>query len=282
MSTTSIDDVLSGANAPGAPEAPESVTVVDDEPLYDTEEPEAVADDEPESEPEQETQAELDEYGNEKPAPKTYTEDEVNERINKAVRDRLARMEKNQGLTPQQAQHAEQNFKYDENADGDWQQQLKQFVKQTYQETIQEQQREAQRQREQQAQAEFEAKFHQGMSKFSDFVDVVSSQPITDAMTIATRGMKDPAAFIYAASKRHATELQRISQLSDPYTQMTEMVRLEERMKKAKPTSNAPRPVSRTQDDAGMPHKSEKEPSIEDLIASAEKKKRALLNSRRR
>jgi hypothetical protein len=278
---SSLDDILTGAGTNAhQPTAPENVYDEQDvEPEAPETEPEVP---EPEDEaPEAEPGGETDDYGNEKPKPKTYTEDEVNERINKAVRDRLARMQKNDNITPQQAKNAEQNFEYDPNAAGDWQQQLKQFVKQTYQETIQEEQTRAQQMREQQAQAEFEVKFHQGMGKFSDFTDVVSQQPITDAMTMATRAMKDPAAFLYAASKRHGAELQRIAQL-DPYTQMVEMGRLEERMKKAKTGTNAPRPVSRTQGDTGMPHKSDREPTIEELIAKAEAKKRAAVNARRR
>jgi hypothetical protein len=65
---------------------------------------------------------------------------------------------------------------------------------------------------------------------------------------------------------------------------MVEMGRLEERMKKAKTGTNAPRPVSRTQGDTGMAHKasSDREPTIEELIAKAEAKKRAAVNARRR
>jgi len=287
--TSSIDDVLTGAGSNAQqPTAPENVY---DEPELESQTPEFNPEPEPETEAkleapddkhEEHVDEELDDYGNEKPKPKTYTEDEVNERINKAVRDRLARMEKNQGITPQQAQHAEQNFEYDPNAQGDWQQQLKQFVKQTYQETIREEQQHVQQQREQQAQAEFEVKFHQGMGKFPDFRDVVSQQPITDAMTVATRAMKDPAAFLYAASKRHGAELQRISQIPDQYSQMVEMGKLEERMRKGKTSTTAPRPLSRTQEDAGMPHKSDREPTIEEMIAKDEAKKRAAVNARRR
>lgn len=289
MPTTNIDDVLAGAGAGGASTQPDSPETLYDEPdSVDAPEPNSEPEPEPESEPERVEEpeaandAELDDYGNEKAPTKTYTEDEVNERINKAVRDRLSRMEKNQGITQQQAQHAEQNFEYDPKADGDWQQQLKQFVRQTYQETIQEERQQIARQREQQIQSEFEAKFHNGMSKFTDFREVVGQQPITDAMTVATRAMKDPAAFLYAASKRHAPELQRISAIPDQYTQMVEMGKLEERMRKNKSASNAPKPLSRTQEDANVSYKSDKEPTIEDMIAEAEAKKRKILNSRRK
>ena len=120
------------------------------------------------------------------------------------------------------------------------------------------------------------------MDRFSDFKDVVGSQPITDPMTYALRGMNDPSAFIYAASKRAPQELQRISNISDPYVQMVEMGKLEERMRKTPMTTKAPRPVSKTVDNSSIPVQQKKgEPSIEDLIAHADAKRRAQLTSRR-
>lgn len=242
------------------------------------EEPEAKA------EPEDEPESELDDYGNDKPKAKTYTEDEVNERINKAVRDRLARMERNQQPSADQAKQAEQaGFEYDPDSSKDWQQQLEQFVEQTVTKMTSKKQQAEQNAREEQAHAEFEVKFHQSMSKFPDFRDVVSSQPITDAMTVATRAMKDPAAFLYAASKRHGAELQRIANIPDNYTQMVEMGRLEERMKKAKATTQAPKPVSKSRDNAAMPaSEKNKQPTIEDLIAAADAKRLSIRNNRRR
>lgn len=238
----------------------------------------------PNEESESEAQAELDDYGNEKPQPKTYTEDEVNERINKAVRDRLARMERNQQPSADQAIQAEKaGFEYDPDSSKDWQQQLEQFVEQTVTKMTSKKQQAEQNAREEQAHAEFEVKFHQGMSKFSDFRDVVSAQPITDAMTVATRAMKNPAAFLYAASKRHGAELQRIANIPDNYTQMVEMGRLEERMKKAKATTHAPKPVSKSRDNAAMPaSEKNKQPTIEDLIAAADAKRLSIRNNRRR
>jgi hypothetical protein len=60
------------------------------------------------------------------------------------------------------------------------------------------------------------------------------------------------------------------------------MGKLEERMRKGKASTNAPRPVSRTQEDSGMPHKSDREPTIEELIAKDEARKRAAMNARKR
>lgn len=293
--TSSIDDLLSQPQSRKTPDAPEQTADVDVEPdgvdtpqddnvdhdepkekPQDDSDPYGANDDDSESDESENTEDEnVDEYGNPTGKPKTYTEEEVNERINKAVRDRLERLQRNQGMTQQEADHVANNFEYDENAKGDWQQQLKQFIKQTYQEIGQEQQQQEVQQREQRAQQEFEQKFHQGMGRFSDFVEVVGSQPVTDAMTMGLRGIKDPAAFIYAASKRNPQELQRISQIADPYAQMLEMGKLEERMRKGKQTTKAPKPVSKTQGDASIPHKENKELSIEEQIAQSDARRLA-------
>lgn len=231
-----------------------------------------------------------DEYGNEKPkkSSKTYTEDEVNERINKAVRDRIERFEKNNGVqqqpqpSPQQVQQAKDNgLTYDPNSEQDWQQQLKSFIRQTQEETQREQVMRSQQAREQQAQAEFESKFHQGMGRFSDFRDVVGSQPITDAMTYATRAMTDPAAFLYAASKRHPAELERISRIQDSTVQMVEMGRLEERMKKSAASTKAPKPIDRVYEDATIAEPKKRETSFEDTLAMNDANRMSKMRKRR-
>ena len=287
--TSSIDDMLfSGKTGtqPAAPEhqpEPEPIEPELDEPevVEDEPEPEDVSretQDEPEETPEKEP--EVDDYGNPKGKSKTYTEDEVNERINKAIRDRLARAERSQPQ-PQQTQQQKPEFEYDAESSESWQQQLEGFVEQTFTKMTSRQQQQAQQHKEQEAQAEFETKFSQSMGKFPDFTEVVGNQPITDAMTVATRSMKDPAAFLYAASKRHPQELQRISQMADNVSQMVEIGRLEERMKKGKVSTSAPKPVSRSREDASMSMKTNKEPTIEDMIAQADEKRRTKLNARR-
>lgn len=290
--TSSIDDVLATAHLP--PKPPVEIVEYDEPEALGSETAEDEADkkafsyerdpdtkDAPEPEPEP-LAAETDDYGNEKPKQesKTYTEEEVNERINKAVRERLARMKE---TPPQQpaAQEVKKEFEYNPEAEGNWQQQLESFVEQTVSKMTQKQQQQAQQQREQQAQQEFESKFHDGMSKFPDFVQVMSNQPITDPMTLATRAMSDPAAFLYAAAKRHAPELQRIANLADPYAQMVEMGKLEERMRKGKTVSKAPRPLSQTREDSTISVKEAKEPSIEEMMAQADARKMAKMKARR-
>lgn len=230
-----------------------------------------------------------DEYGNDIPPPKTYTEDEVNERINQRVRERLARLEKNaqpvqQQMPSQQQQQQAQNAGFEYNADSQetWQQQLESFVEQTVSKMHQKQAYQQSVQKEQRATMEFESKFQSGMSKFQDFQDVVASQPITDAMVIATRGMKDPAGFMYAAAKRAPAELDRISKIQDQYAQMVEMGKLEERMKSQKVATKAPKPLSKSKEDMAVDVKSKKEPTLDDLLAASDAKRKAQYNARRR
>ena len=128
----------------------------------------------------------------------------------------------------------------------------------------QKEQQNAQEQREKSMQAEFEDKMYRGMSKYRDFQDVVSKMPISDTMLLSTRQMKDPAAFIYAASKTQGKELQRIAQIQDAYHQAAEMGRLEERMRKIRAGTGSPRPVSEIKGD--VENNSYVRPSVDDLI----------------
>jgi len=291
--TSSIDDILTNSNPNDAPSTPEAI---DDNFTYDdtnegTVETSQEIDDDLTHETEERnedthTETHSDEYGNAKAKPKTYTEDEVNERINKAVRERLARANNQPHQQPTQQQQLQQKageFEYDPESEGNWQQQLEAFVEQTFTKMSQKQAQLHQKQIEQAAEAEFVDKFSAGMERFTDFRDVVGSQPITDPMTLALRGVGDPAAFIYAASKRHPTELERISKLKDPYSQMVEMGKLEERMRKKPEGTKAPRPIGRSQEDSTMNYveKKVKEDSIEDLIHKSEAKKMAKLRQLR-
>lgn len=305
---SSIDDLLmASVGNTQQPQTPEHIAEVEEEvikkaevpretPAPDildkAEEPEIAQEVEEEKEEEKvEAKDEnLDEYGNELPKPRTYTEDEVNERINAAVRERLARLERNSGQqfsqqqVQQQQKAAQQGFEYDENSTQDWQQQLEAFVEQTVARREQKQAQQIQQMREQQAQAEFDAKFQNGMRKFPDYVETLRSQPITDTMVIAARSMKDPAAFFYAAAKRAPAELQEISRDPDPISQIARIAKLEEKLKKTPmQQSKAPKPVAKVQEDSTEAPKAKKtEPTIEELIAKEDAKRRALLIQRRR
>ncbi len=300
MKISNIDDLLNGEKSNTKPETPENQY---EEPEEIEEEEKEPLDPDPESEESEETseetrdddedleeeEPESDEYGNEKPKKRTYTEEEHKELVNKAIRERFERFQRNnpqaQEPTPQQVNKAAEGFTYDENSKQDWQQQLESFVENTVGRMATKQQEAVRQQQEQQLQADFEHRFGTGMQKFKDFRDVITGlpAPITDAMTISLRALDDPASFIYAAAKRHPQELERISKMRDPYAQMTEMGRLEERMRKNKPTTKSPRPIERTKEDLGMkePKKKSKEPTIEDLIAKSDAKRMAQIRARR-
>lgn len=282
--TSNIDELLTAGNPalqPATPEAkdeaeyeaedlPESKVEPDpgkdfDRDYIDPNEPE----DEPEPEPAE--AADLDEYGNSREKPKLYTEEEVNERINKTIRERL----RNRGQEPPPQQAQPQATNSDGTANEDWQEQLEGFIEQTLVKRTQREQMTQAQQREAAAYEEFHDKFQQGMGRFNDFHDVVKPTDFDDPMAQALRGIKDPAAFAYAASKRHPEELARIRSLQDPYAKMVEIGKLEERMKKQANATKAPKPVSRTVEDSTIKPKPRETNSIDDLIARSDAKRLA-------
>ena len=231
-----------------------------------------------EKKPESSSDSPIDEYGNPVAKPKMYTEEEVQ----KAIRDRLARVKTQQ--QPQMAQEvrkASEDFKADPASDDSWEVQLESFIektiekrqtRQTEQETRQTEQE--WRQQESRRQAEYEARFTAGMGKYQDFNEVVQGKPITDQMMLATRSLENPAAFIYAASKMHPREIDRISRMDDPWAISAEVGRLHERMvKERKVLSQAAKPLETPKGD--MPSKTSDRPSIEFLIAQHAKQKLA-------
>lgn len=246
-------------------------------------------DDTHEKKDETEDDEDEDEYGNKK------------ERMSKGMKDRLDRKEKQfqreieqrdrelyelrQRLSTQGAskevQQAVKDFKYNPEEEVSWEQQLSDFVKHTVTNMSVEQQQKERRVQEQRVQHEFEQKFTKGMDRFNDFREVVGSQPMDDAMTLALRGMSDPSAFIYAASKRHPQEIERISKLPDPYARMVEMGKLEERMRRNKPTTKTPRPLGRTKEDATTKiTPKQKDTSGDDLLARADAKRLSAVKTR--
>ncbi len=185
----------------------------------------------------------IDEYGTKVGKKKLYTEEEVQ----RMIRDRLKR---GQHSEQTEVTQAAKDFKPDPDSTESWETQLEGFVEKTIQKISQKHTEAEYRQKEDKMQAEFEVKFSEGMNKYKDFREVVSEKPITNAMMLATRSMKDPAAFIYAAAKQHPKELARIAQIGDAVTQATEIGRLEERMKKARHLPTAPKPATKISGDA--------------------------------
>ena len=215
---------------------------------------------------------ETDEYGNELPKARTYTEEEVQ----RMIRDRLSRgkaVEQPQP-TQQQVQDANQKgFEVDPNSADSWETQLSNFNDKWYEGKQKKEQENHWKAQEQHKQAEFEAKMGVGMQRYKDFAQVLGDKPITNAILLSARGMKDPAAFLYAAAKQAPKELERIAQITDPYQVAAEVGRLEERMRKARTTSQAPRPLTRTKSDIAVKNNEGVKPSLDQLIQSDAKRK---------
>jgi hypothetical protein len=217
---------------------------------------------------------ETDEYGNKVPKSKVYTEEEVQAMIRKRLK---LHHEERQAPPPPQYQPQQQQYQpqeeisHDQSAELPWEVQLEGHIKQTVQKLETEKAQHAWQAEQQRVQQEFEHKFTSGMSKYSDFNEVVAGKPITNGIMMAARSMADPAAFIYAAAKQQPKELERIASISDPYVQAAEVGRLEERMKKARTISKAPKPPTQTRGD--MADKGSTKASLDDLIRHDAKRK---------
>lgn len=233
--------------------------------------------------------SEEDEYGNpvKAKAERMYTEAEVNEMIRKRLKRGGVEQPPESPYAPQYEQPIPgygQNSGYEQPVhgyqpqlgheaqqnEGDWEQQLESFVVNTL--AKREQQATIQRQQyaEQAKQLEFERKFNANAHKYDDFVEVTHDAPITPLMIASTRGLENPATFIYAAAKSQAKELERISRLTDPYAVAVEMGRLEERMRKQRATTKAPAPLETHTSDAMTKTKPR---NVDDIFRTQEKKR---------
>ncbi len=232
---SNIDDLLVVGTTPSIPPTPESKyeeqeevkdNSYDDVELSseDTSNLDSPQDEpeEPETEKTQKKEPDYDDYGNTKKPPRTFTEEEVNEMFRQ--RNKNKSLEEQEYLKKQMnLAQSNKDFEYNPDSEESWEGQLEKFVEKTFSKISQKEAQKQQQARDEAHHAEFVDKFNQGMSRFSDFKEVVSSQPITDPMTYALRGMNNPAAFIYAASKRHPQELERISRIADPAAQIMEI-----------------------------------------------------------
>ncbi len=205
---------------------------------------------------------EVDEYGTEIAKPeKVYTKAEVEAMI----RDRVARMKQSDFSQQQPSQPEPQH----QAVEGDWEAQLESFIDHTLSKREQKIQEQRWQQKAQEAQAQFEVKFNDGVAKYPDFETVVYGKALTPEMVLATRGMNDPAAFIYAAAKTQPKELERIASIGDTMVQAVEMGQLAERMRKARSNvTNAPRPVETPKGD--VVEKVERTRNIDDQIRQEE------------
>lgn len=224
----------------------------------------------------------VDDYGNEVPRKeKIYTQSEVENMI----RERISRIKSRDGesfnANPQYGQQASHAFEqhYNPNSSDNWEVQLEQFIDSTLAKREQKIAHENWKRQEQEHQSQFEMKFNSGAAKYSDFDQVLYGKPLTPQMILATRGMQDPAAFVYAAAKTQPQELDRISKIYDPMTQAVELGKLEERMRKARSaTSAAPRPINAPKGD--MVDTTQRTRNIDDKIRQDEINLRKLRSMR--
>jgi len=230
-----------------------------------------------ESTPTVEATSDTDEYGTpvQKKESRMFTEEEVQNMI----RDRLSRVrteannyQENVAInTQQQVQQAANNFEADPDSSESWETQLSNFIRNEVGRMSQEQQQQHYKAELLRKQQEFESNFTNGMSRYQDFHNVVGNKPFTNDIMQATMSMKDPAAFCYAAAKMHPGEIERISKLTNPYEIATEVGRLEERMKRSKNVSSAPRPATKITSDVSSKYNDK--PSIDSLINSDARRK---------
>lgn len=248
-----IDDILVGVT-PKTPEfseepkeieqdAPEAEEL-NSEPAELKEEPEAK---EPESkEPkDKEEEAHLDEYGNEVEKPRLYTDEDVQ----RMIRERMQRG--NVQSSSPEVQQAAKDFQADPGNPDDWEVQLEAFIEKKLDKLEKKKQTVAWQEQEREKQANFEVNFTHGMQKYKDFKETVGKMPVTDSVMMATRDMKDPAAFLYAATKLHPEEFRRIADMKDPFSQAMELGKLDEKMRKTRAISKAAPPLAPTKGDMG-------------------------------
>lgn len=229
----------------------------------------------------QPTVEETDDYGNPRATSKTYTEDEVSE----IVRKRLARFERAQGMQqpaqPQAQQQYQNPYTTQQTAPPGDLSDVDAFLEErltTIQMKYVQQQETAQRQIEERA---FEEKFINGAQRFNDFREIVVAQKVTDHMAQALKGIEDPSAFIYAASKRAPEELARISQMKEPYAQIVAMGKLEEKLKRSPNITSAPKPIERARGDV-YTEQNTRQMNGDELLVMDEKRRRAQAQQRRR
>ncbi len=206
--------------------------------------------------------SDVDEYGTEISKPeKVYTKAEVEAMI----RDRVSRLKQTESQQPDSI-----NNQTNDIPEGDWEAQLESFIDQTLSKREKNIQQQEWKQKAHEDQLRFEEKFNNGVEKYPDFESVVYGKALTPQMVMATRGMSDPAAFIYAAAKTQAKELERISSITDTYAQAVEMGQLAERMRKSRSqVSKAPKPINAPKGD--ISEKVERTRSIDDKLQLAEK-----------
>ena len=276
MSLTNIDDLLAGIEpvieSRVEPESTsdsmmdDSTSLVEEPIIVDI--PKSDTSETTESKEDKESKT-TDDYGQEiAKKERVYTQAEVDAKLNEAMRDRNNRGEWAKQEAERKRQEQPVTNPISEDGD-DWESQLESFVDQTISKREQKHQELQWQEQVQRDQANFEIKFNSGASKYQDFEQVVSGKALTPQMVIATRGMDNPAAFIYAAAKTQSMELERISKINDHMTQAVELGKLEERMRRVKSASSgAPKPINTIKGDA--PSNATRPKNVDDILRQEE------------
>jgi hypothetical protein len=202
---------------------------------------------------------ESDEYGTAiKKQTRTYTEEDVQ----RMIRERMERFARSNQQTQEEIKNPVHASSPE--AGEDWQAELETFVENVVEKRQQKSQEKEIKAKIQAKQQEFEDKFTKGAERYSDFEKVTYGAPITNPIMHAAMDMKDPAAFIYNASKNHRAELERISKLENPFQQAMEVGKLHATMVKAKNITKASKPITRHQGDVSSAYIPKK--SLDDRI----------------
>lgn len=222
----------------------------------------------------------VDEYGNEYTERKEISIEEhkkiledykraSNERMNQEIRRRLEKNKNSQQYdnAPQDdyQQTTDSQSSGSENIDLDAE--LDKFLDEAFERRLttreKEKQQELQRQKATEEMSKFQKKFDSGVERYDDFVETLDGASVKPSMLVASKNMKDPAAFWYHAAKNRSEDLSRIASLENPVDQAVELGRLEADMRKGRSVTQAGKPPTQVSGDTGS-YKPEK--SIDSMI----------------
>jgi hypothetical protein len=213
----------------------------------------------------QEDGKKVDEYGNEYEEKTSISIEEhrkileeqkraANERMNQEIRRRLEKNKGDELSDPYVTQQAQPQGEQSQQ-DIDWEKELDNYIGEAVNRTLTTREQKAKEQeiqrKAQEEMSKFEQKFNSGVERYDDFVQALESAPLKPSMLIATKSMKDPAAFWYHASKTKNEDLKRIAALENPVDQAVELGRLESSMRKGNSATQASKPPASVSGDTG-------------------------------
>lgn len=244
------------------------------------------SDDEGDKADSEESDPETDDYGNDiKPSKASEQSDDdtplyTKSDLNRLIRERLDRMKvpvnQQSGIVDAVTQAMANP---ESGGDNQWITDITTVVKETMKAEKAREKEESWQAEQVRAQTEFQDRFTSGMNKYKDFRQVTEKMPITDAMMLAIRDLpdiKNPAAFIYSASKKAPDKLRTIANMPSPAAQAAAIGRLEMELRGKAPSvkknSGAPRAPTKVGGDiakGSLP----KAKSVDQLIEIEERRK---------